>query len=185
MVGIPLICVTIMLTVVSILVMRSIKEAEGTAMGFGDITDKETVQTSLVNVTASIAHVATQGCSSDSRTSISSGSKPTSHYSSPCQSPVAKPNGRTPLENDTTVNLDTPEKVQPEEVEQHEMVIFRSNTSLASAPSSSRFQSTTSLDHLVTKSYIKPKTRRLRSLRKAEGVVSPAGKQGKYIKKIT
>ena len=170
-------------------------------MGFGDITDKENVQTSLVNVTASIAHVSTQGYSGDSRASISSGSKPTSHYSSPCQSPDVKPNGKSTFQDLGIPELIKQERVQPEvvqpevvqpeqvepeeekDVEQHEMVIFRSNTSLASGHSQSRFQSTTSLDHLVAKSYIKPKCRRLRSLRKPEGVVSPAGREGKYIKK--
>ena len=198
MVGIPLICVTITLVVVSILFVRSIKEADGTAMGFGDTNDKETIQTSLINVSASIAHVSTQGYSSESRTSISSGSKSASHYSSPCQSPVAGASGRTSVKDNGRVDLGIteivkleirkPEVVKPEEekeIEQHEMVIFRSNTSLASAPVPSRFQSTTSLDHLVSKSYIKPKSRRLRSLCKAEGVVSPAGRGGKYVRKET
>lgn len=69
------------------------------------------------------------------------------------------------------------------DLEEIELQACGSAVSLDKEPS--RFQSTTSLDHLVSKSYIKPKSRKLRGLRKPEAIIRPPGKEGVYRKKTS
>lgn len=170
LIGIPLACSAIMLTVVAILIVKSIFDSEGTYYGYGKNRDKDKVHSCLVTMTTSIAHVGAVGYVNQShfnRSSTKSNDSVRSGAQSSPHSIVEAP--------EITITPGTPEEERRFEVR----VFASSSTSIEQ----DRFQSTTSIENLLSRNYIKRKTRRLRSLRKADAVVTPAGHEGIYKKK--
>lgn len=171
-------CSIIMLAVVSYLFVKSVLDSQGTFYAYGKTRNKDKIHSCLVRMSTGIAHVGTVGYVNEggdfNRISITSNhsrhSLPTAHSSehSRPDSPVDTP--------EITITPGTPEPSKKLEIAR---VFAASSASIAQ----DRFQSATSLEKLVSKKYIKPKTRNLRSLRKADAVVTPAGAAGKYIKK--
>ena len=178
LIGIPMACSAIMLTVVAVLFVKSVHDSEGTYYGYGKHRNKDKIHSCLVRMTTSIAHVGAVGYVNKgrhfSRSSIRSipsvQSLPGAHSSEHSQpnSPVEAP--------EITITPGTPEADRRLDIAK---VLASSNASIEQ----DRFQSVTSLENLLSKRYIKPKTRKLRSLKKPDAVVTPAGAAGKYIKK--
>lgn len=174
LIGIPLACSAIMLTVVGILLMKSIHDSEGTFYGYGKNRDKDKIHSCLVTMTTSIAHVGALGYINESRSNRSSmqfnASVPSSTHS--------------PLHSRDNSIVEAPEiTITPETPEAHRRFEAKVFASSSTSIEQERFQSANSLENLLSRKYIKPKTRRLRSLRKSDAVVSPAGHHGKYTKK--
>lgn len=171
LIGIPLACSAIMLTVVAILIVKSIYDSEGTYYGYGKNRDKDKIHSCLVTMTTSIAHVGAVGYVNERRFSRSSMKSNASVHSGAHSSPHS-------------LVMEAPEITitpgTPEEDRRFEARVFASSST---SIDQERFQSTTSLENLLSRKYIKSKTRRLRSLRKADAVVTPAGHDGKYKKK--
>ena len=159
-----------MLTVVAILIVKSIYDSEGTYYGYGKNRNKDKIHSCLVTMTTSIAHVGAVSYVNERRFSRSSMKSNASTHSGAHSSP--HPVVEAP---EITITPGTPEEDRRFEAK----VFASSSTSI----DQDRFQSTTSIENLLSRKYIKPKTRRLRSLRKAEAVVTPAGHDGKYKKK--
>lgn len=125
-------------------------------------------------MTTSIAHVRAVGYVNESRSNRSSmQSNAPVHSSAPSRQHSR--NNSIVEAPEITITPGTPEGNRRFEAK----VFASSSTSIEQE----RFQSTTSLENLLSRKYIKPKTRRLRSLRKADAVVTPAGHHGKYKKK--
>lgn len=162
-----------MLTVVVILIVKSIFDSEGTYYGYGKNRDKDKVHSCLVTMTTGIAHVGAVGYVNEShfdRTSTKSNDSVRSGAQSSPHSIVEAP--------EITITPGTPEEER--RFERLEARVFASSST---SVEQDRFQSTTSLENLLSRKYIKRKTRRLRSLRKADAVVTPAGHEGIYKKK--
>lgn len=179
LIGIPLTCSAIMLSVVGVLLVRSIYDSEGTYYGYGKNRNKDKLHSCLVTMTTSIAHVSTMGYNDERRfseASIRSNRSAQSSHSDADNHSSDHSRGNSIVE--------APEiKITPETPEVERRFEARVFASSSTSIDQERFQSTTSLENLLSKKYIKPKTRRLRSLRKSEAVVSPAGHDGKYTKK--
>jgi hypothetical protein len=219
-----------MLFFVSILIFKSIKDADDTFYGYGKNRNKEKMHAAIVNVTASIAHVSAKAPSPERRQSEASPRK-TSAVSSRSQSLSSSRVNPAVDVSDTGSQSSIPPRVNPRveisdanlksqvshdnptaevsnvlpfrvqnrkhsisrhvkvenrgtaDLEEIEMQVCASAISLDKEPA--RFQSTTSLDYLVSKSYIKPKSRKLRSLKKPEATIQPSGKDGIYRKKTS
>lgn len=178
LIGIPMACSVIMLTVVAVLFAKSVLDSQGTYYAYGKTRNKDKVHSCLVRLTATIAHVGGVGYVNQggdfNRTSIRSNR---SEHSLPdAQSSEHSRPDSTVEGPEITITPGTPESDRRLDVAK---VFASSSTSIEQ----DRFQSATSLETLVSKKYTKPKTRKLRSLRKADAVVTPAGAAGKYIKK--
>ena len=170
LIGIPLACSLVMLSVVAVLFVKSVQDSEGTHFGYGKNRDKETLHSCLVNLTTSISNIGIHDNASEQGGCSASPSQPQSPSDSRRESII------TAAPPEIRITPGTPELVQRQETK-----VFASTSSIEQEPS--RFQSTTSLDHLLSKSYFKPKGRRMRSLRRSEAVVSPAGKEGTFRKR--
>lgn len=179
LIGIPLTCSAIMLSVVGVLLVRSIYDSEGTYYGYGKNRNKDKLHSCLVTMTTSIAHVSTMGYNDERRfseTSIRSNHSAQSSHSHANTHSADHSRGNSIVE--------APEiKITPETPEADRRFEARVFASSSTSIDQERFQSTTSLENLLSRKYIKSKTRRLRSLRKSEAVVTPAGHDGKYTKK--
>jgi len=174
LIGIPLACSAIMLTVVGILLVKSIQDSEGTYYGYGKNRDKDKIHSCLVTMTTSIAHVGAVGYINEGRSNRSSVQFNASVHSSAHSSHHSRDNSV----------VETPEiTITPETPERHRRFEAKVFASSSTSIEQQRFQSTNSLENLLSRKYIKPKTRRLRSLRKSDAVVTPAGHNGKYTKK--
>ena len=167
-----------MLTVVAVLFVKSVLDSQGTYHAYGKTRNKDKVHSCIVRLTSTIGHVGTVGYVNEggdfNRMSIISN---TSQHSLPGahSSEHSRPDS-TVEAPDITITPGTPESDRRLEVAE---VFASSSTSFEQ----DRFQSATSVEKLVSRKYIKSKTRKLRSLRKADAVVTPAGAAGKYIKK--
>lgn len=176
--GIPLACSVIMLTVVAVLLVKSIYDSEGTYYGYGKNRNKDKIHSCLVTMTTSIAHVGAVGQYDRRFRRASMKSNPSEHSTHSIPSAQSSEHSR----NNSLVEAPeiTVTPVTPEGERRFEAKVFASSST---SIEQERFQSATSLENLLSRKYIKPKTRRLRSLRKSEAVVTPAGHDGKYIKK--
>jgi len=163
-----------MLTVVGILLVKSIQDSEGTYYGYGKNRDKDKIHSCLVTMTTSIAHVGAVGYINEGRSNRSRVQFNASVHSSAHSSHHSRDNSV----------VETPEiTITPETPEGHRRFEAKVFASSSTSIEQQRFQSTNSLENLLSRKYIKPKTRRLRSLRKSDAVVTPAGHNGKYTKK--
>ena len=176
LIGIPLACSAIMLTVVGILLMKSIHDSEGTFYGYGKNRDKDKIHSCLVTMTTSIAHVGAVGYINESRSSM---------YRSSMHFNASEHSGTQSSQHSRDNSIvEAPEiTITPETPEVHRRFEAKVFASSSTSIEQERFQSANSLENLLSRKYIKPKTRRLRSLRKSEAVVTPAGHHGKYTKK--
>lgn len=178
LIGIPMACSAIMLTVVAVLFVKSVNDSEGTYYGYGKNRNKDKIHSCLINITTGIAHVGAVGYVNEGRRFSRSSTRSTpSVHSIPNVSSSERSQSASAVEApEITVTPGTPEPDRRLDVTK---AFAASTTSIEQ----DRFQSVTSLENLVSKKYIKPKTRRLRSLKKADAVVSPAGAVGKYRRK--
>ena len=178
LIGIPMACSAIMLTVVAVLFVKSVNDSEGTYYGYGKNRNKDKIHSCLINITTGIAHVGAVGYVNEGRRFSRSSTRSTpSVHSIPNVNSSERSQSASAVEApEITVTPGTPEPHKRLDVTK---VFAASTTSIEQ----DRFQSVTSLENLVSKKYIKPKTRRLRSLKKADAVVSPAGAVGKYRRK--
>ena len=170
-----------MLSVVAVLLVRSIYDSEGTYYGYGKNRNKEKIHSCLVTMTTSIAHVGAVGYVNERRFSEQSMKSNRSVEATPS---VASAHSSDHSRGNSIVEAPeitiTPETPEAERRFDHEAKVFASSST---SIDQDRFESATSLENLLSRKYIKPKTRRLRSLRKADAVVTPAGHEGKYRKK--
>lgn len=178
LIGIPMACSVIMLTVVAVLFVKSVFESEGTYFAYGKTRDKDKLHSCLVTLTTSIAHVGAVGyVNQGGDFNRASFSHPPSEHSLPGVQASELSRADSIVEApEITITPETPEPSRRLDVNE---VVVASSSSI----NQDRFQSVTSLENLVSKRYIKPKTRKLRSLIKSGAVVSPPGAAGKYIKK--
>lgn len=168
-----------MLSVVGVLLVRSIYDSEGTYYGYGKNRNKDKLHSCLVTMTTSIAHVSTMGYNDERRFSETS---IRSNHSA--QSSRSHANTHAADHSRGNSIVEAPEiKITPETPEAERRFEARIFASSSTSIDQERFQSTTSLENLLSRKYIKSKSRRLRSLRKSEAVVTPAGHDGKYTKK--
>lgn len=176
LIGIPMACSVIMLTVVAVLFVKSVFESEGTYFAYGKTRNKDKVHSCLVTLTTSIAHVGAVGyVNQGGDFNRASFSHPPSEHSLPVPEPASSDSA--PIEApEITITPGTPDA-------NRRLNVTKAYCTSSTSIEQDRFQSATSLENLVSKKCITPKTRKLRSLRKADAVVSRAGAAGKYIKK--
>ena len=175
LIGIPMACSAIMLTVVAVLFVKSVNDSQGTYYGYGKNRNKDKIHSCLISMSTSIAQVGAVGYVNEARrfsrsSTRSTPSVPSIHSleGSQVASPVTTP--------EITITPETPES-------ERRIDITSVPATSAASIEQDRFQSVTSLENLLSRKCIKPKTRRLRSLKKADAVVTPAGAAGKYRRK--
>ena len=176
LIGIPMACSAIMLTVVAVLFVKSVNDSHGTYYGYGKNRNKDKIHSCLISMSTGIAQVGAVGYVNEARrfSRSSTRSTPSVHSSVPSIHSLEGSQVASPVTTpEITITPGTPES-------ERRIDITSVPATSATSIEQDRFQSVTSLENLLSRKYIKPKTRRLRSLKKADAVVSPAGAAGKY-----
>lgn len=179
LIGIPMACSAIMLTVVAVLFVKSVNDSHGTYYGYGKNRNKDKIHSCLISMSTGIAQVGAVGYVNEARrfSRSSTRSTPSVHSSVPSIHSLEGSQVASPVTTpEITITPGTPES-------ERRIDITSIPATSATSIEQDRFQSVTSLENLLSRKYIKPKTRRLRSLKKADAVVSPAGAAGKYRRK--